>query len=163
MLSPCPSPNPCPKSWSCPCPCPKSQKSCVLVRVCFGHGLGQELVCEVASVSVHLCNESLHIESFYFRLLSVVNGNELIRNVFWLEILRLGWWKQPSATELILKYFLKIFRLASVVTVSTTTECNRNRKSTTEGYSSVAFLGCWTPLVNALENERSFELLFTAI
>ena len=32
----------------------KPKKSCVSVRVCFGHGLGHELMSELVSVSVHL-------------------------------------------------------------------------------------------------------------
>ena len=33
------------------------KKSCVRVPVCFGNGLGHELMSEVVSVSVHICSE----------------------------------------------------------------------------------------------------------
>ena len=49
----------CPKSWLCPCPSPwpKFQRSHVRVWVCFGHGLGHELMSEL--LSVHLWFEGI--------------------------------------------------------------------------------------------------------
>ena len=58
-LCPSPCPNLSPKSWlfPCPSPWPKSQKSHVRVWVCFGHGLGHELMSEL--LSVHLWFEGI--------------------------------------------------------------------------------------------------------
>ena len=74
----CPNPCPCPKSWlgQCPCPspCPNSRKSCVRVRVCFGHGLGHELMSELVSMSVHLCYDPYYIVGSHIRVWSLVSG-----------------------------------------------------------------------------------------
>ena len=56
----CPNPSPRFKGLVCLSPCPKSfpgpvSKSCVRVRVCFGHGLGNKPMSDVLSVSVQLC------------------------------------------------------------------------------------------------------------